>query len=45
MRNTIYVIMISCFVMLGLMDVFGKNYRSGVIALLFAIANLLIFWK
>lgn len=46
MKYTLYWVIVACFVMAGASDIWNRSYKEGSIALLFAMANSLIFlWR
>lgn len=46
MKYALYCVIVGCLVIAGSLDMFQKSYKEGIVALLFATANGLIFlWR
>lgn len=46
MKFVLYTMMIACFAIAGIMDLVAKEWKFGVIALLLALINgLMFFWR
>jgi len=43
MRLIIAILGIVCFLVLGVMDAFTGHYKTGILAVLYAICNALVF--
>jgi len=46
MKNGLYGVMVACFFIAGAMDAFEKEWKQAILAIMFGVANAIIFfWR